>query len=83
MEAAVPRDFFNLHDGDSDLDTKGTELTSHDAARIAAVQCASGLLGDEAHLYVSGVAWHLEVLDEAGRIVCSVDVRVSVPVAEG
>jgi hypothetical protein len=78
MEAVVPRYFFNLHDGRSDLDTDGTELTSSDAARIAAVQFAAGLLGDEAHLHTSGVAWNLEVLDEAGATVCSVDVRVSV-----
>jgi hypothetical protein len=78
MEAAVPRYFFNLHNGASDLDTEGTELTSDDAARIAAVQFAAGLLGDEGPLHASGTAWHLDVLDEAKRTVCSVSVIVTV-----
>ncbi|MFB0491918.1 hypothetical protein ABIE45_004504 [Methylobacterium sp. OAE515] len=79
----MPRYFFNVHDGRSELDTEGTELTSDDAAQFTATQLAGELLRDEAHRRKLGGAWHLEVLNEAGANVCSVDVRVSVPVAGG
>ncbi|WP_192707196.1 hypothetical protein [Methylobacterium sp. OAE515] len=78
----MPRYFFNVHDGRSELDAEGTELTSYDAARLAAVQLAGELLRDEAHRRKLGDAWRLEVLNESGTNVCSVDVRVSPPVAD-
>lgn len=79
----MPRYFFNVHDGRSELDTEGTELTSRDAAQLAAVQLTGEILQDEPHRQKLGEAWHLEVLDEAGGTVCNVDVRVSVPTGGG
>lgn len=78
----MPRYFFSVHDGRERPDAEGTELTSPDAARLTAVQLAGDILRDEAHYQKLGNAWCLEVLDEAGGIVCNVDVCVSVPVAD-
>lgn len=75
----MPRYFFNVRGDGAEIDTEGTDLTSPDAARLAAVQLAGEVLIDEAHRLKFRDAWNLEVLDEAGAIVCSVDVRVSVP----
>jgi hypothetical protein len=83
MEARVPRYFFNVHDGRSAFDSEGTELASRDAARITAIQFTGEILRDDARLRKFGDDWHLEVLDVAGAKVCTVDVRVSVPVADG
>ena len=79
----MPRYFFNVRTGHSEPDTEGSELTSPDAARLAAIQLAGEILRDEAHRRKLGDAWCLEASDEAGGIICSVDIRVSVPVAEG
>jgi hypothetical protein len=83
MEARVPRYFFNVHDGRSQLDTDGTDLTGRDDARHMAVQLAGEILRDEALRQTVGDAWCLEVLDEAGKSVCRVNVDVSDPSAEG
>jgi hypothetical protein len=79
----VPRYFFNVHDGRSELDAEGTELASQDAARLTAVQLTGEILRDEARLRKFGDDWHLEVLDVDDADVCTVDVRISVPVADG
>jgi hypothetical protein len=78
----MPRYFFSVHDGRSELDTEGTELTSRHAARFAAVQMAGGLLRDEAYRRMHGDAWRLEVLDEASALVCRVEVNVIEPSAD-
>lgn len=75
----MPRYFFNVHDGRSELDTNGTELTSREAARLMAVQLAGEILRDEAHRQTLGDAWRLEVADEAGEIAWLVEVSVSDP----
>ncbi|QGY05541.1 hypothetical protein MMSR116_29340 [Methylobacterium mesophilicum SR1.6/6] len=75
----MPRFFFSVHNGRSELDTEGTELTSHHAARLAAVHMAGELLRDEAYQPMHGDAWRLEVLDETSRLVCCVEVNVSEP----
>lgn len=79
----MPRYFFNVHDGHSEHDTEGTELTGVDAARVLAVQLAGEVLRDDAHRQSRGETWCLEVLSEAGGIVCSVNVSVSVPSPNG
>lgn len=83
MEARVPRYFFNVHDGQSELDVEGSEFDTNDAARLTAVQLAGEILRDEGHRQKLGDAWYVEVLDDAGGLVCSVDVRVSPSTGEG
>jgi hypothetical protein len=77
VEARVPRYFFNVRGDGAEIDTEGIDLTSHDAARLAAVQLTGEILIDEAHRLKFGDTWHLEVLDEAGGNVCDVGVRIS------
>jgi len=79
----VPRYFFNVHDGRSEIDTEGTELTSHDAAQLTGVQLAGEILKDEARRRKLGGTWRLEVLEEAGVLVCRIDVSISAPITSG
>ncbi|MGE8130901.1 DUF6894 family protein [Methylobacterium sp. NPDC080182] len=83
MEARVPRYFFHVHDGHSEIDLEGLDAASVEAARLMAVQLAAETLREGAHRRMFGDAWYLEVFDETGGMVCSVDVRVTVPVAGG
>ncbi|MFB0488372.1 hypothetical protein ABIE45_000958 [Methylobacterium sp. OAE515] len=83
MEARVPRYFFNVHDGRSEIDTEGTELADQDAARLMGVQLAGEILKDEGYRQMLGDTWHLDVLDGADGVVCRVDVSVSVPIPSG
>ncbi len=78
----MQRYLFDIHEGHSEFDDKGWELTSHDAARLTAVQRTAEILGEEPHRRDFGHARNLEGLTEAGESVCSADVRVSVPVAD-
>ncbi|MCJ2020578.1 hypothetical protein MKK84_24645 [Methylobacterium sp. E-065] len=77
----MPRYFFSVHDDRSEIDTEGKELTGHAAARLVATNMASEILREEAYHSKHGEAWYLEVADEAGKIVCHVDVSVTTPSA--
>lgn len=79
----MSRYFFNVHDDRSEHDTEGSELTSRDAARLMAVQLAGEILRDEARRQRFSDAWCVEVLDEAGGIVCSINVNISAPITSG
>lgn len=64
-EQAVPRYFFDVHDGKVALDTTGTELEDHDAAREKARRIVVGLAFDIT-LQRDAVQLRVHVRDEAG-----------------
>jgi hypothetical protein len=64
----MPRFHFNVHDGVSKLDKKGTVLPDWQAARIEAVRLAGDILKHEAQRVALGEDWRLEVTDHAGLI---------------
>ena len=63
----MPRYFFHVIDGTVLLDHDGTELPDLHAARAMAIHTSGELLcGLEEHW--DGTEWHMEVADEAGRV---------------
>ncbi|MHB2205603.1 DUF6894 family protein [Methylobacterium sp. CM6257] len=79
----MPRFYFNVHGGRSELDADGTKLISREAARVAALQMAGEILKDEAHWQRHGETWRLEVSDETERVVCCIAVSISDLSADG
>jgi hypothetical protein len=77
----VPRFHFNVHDGRSELDKDGTELPSPEAAHLTTLQLAGAILKDEAHRQRLGETWRVEVVNEAGTIICRIEVSLSDPSA--
>jgi hypothetical protein len=60
----MPRFFFNIHDGTSFIDQKGTELPDLKAVRREAIQTTAKMLKDSAD-YWDGTEWRMDVLNEA------------------
>ena len=73
----MPRYFFNVHDGHSQLDKDGTDLAGPDEAHAMAMRLAGEIFRDEAERMVLGTAWRVAVLDEAGKSVFGVQVYLS------
>ena len=69
----MPRYFFDLRDGTYLPDHEGTELPNLQAARVAAVELAGGLLKDGAAKFWDGMEWRVEVKDEAGLLLFILD----------
>jgi hypothetical protein len=66
----MPRYFFNVVDGQSNIDTEGTLLRDEAELRQEAIRFAGALLRDGANATLwEGKPWTLEVQDEAGRTV--------------
>ena len=73
----MPRFFFDLRDGTHVIDKEGTELSDLIAARVEAVRLAGGLLKDGAAKFWDGMAWRVEVKDEAGLLLFVLDVSAT------
>lgn len=64
----MPRYFFHVYDGSSDIDQEGTELPDIYAAQEEAIRLSGELLREMGGKFWDGAVWSLEVTDEAGRI---------------
>lgn len=65
----MPRYFFNIHDGETSLDEEGTDLSDPRAASVAAVAMSGELIRDHAARFWPGHLWKLDVTDERGAVV--------------
>ena len=64
----MPRYFFNVIDGYSDLDELGTELPDIYTAQAQAIRLSGEVLRDMGAKFWNGTQWRLEVADDAGRV---------------
>jgi hypothetical protein len=64
----MPRYFFNVHDGTSELDAEGVDLPNICAAQEQAIRTAGELLRDMAGKFWDGEEWSLEVTDGAEHV---------------
>jgi hypothetical protein len=79
----MPRFYFNVHDGVSQIDKDGTVLPDWQTARIEAVRLAGEILRDEAYRIALGEDWCIEVTDRKGAIVFRLTIQaVTSPVPE-
>lgn len=67
-ERAVPRYFFQVHDGAFRPDREGTELADLASARVAAVELAGSLLKEGAEAFWRGHDWRVDVEDVSGSL---------------
>ena len=64
----MPRYFFNIYDGHSELDDTGTELSDIYAAHAAAIVFSGEVLRDMGAKFWNGTNWKLEVTAEDGAV---------------
>ena len=64
----MPRYFFNVYDGYSELDTDGTELPDIYTAQSEAIRLSGEILREEGGRFWNNTEWKLEVADENGTI---------------
>ncbi|MBP0492053.1 DUF6894 family protein [Pararoseomonas indoligenes] len=69
----MPRYFFHVRDGQSLPDRTGKELPNISAAKQQAVHLAGGLLKADNGAFWSGEEWQMEVVDEAGLVLFTLD----------
>jgi hypothetical protein len=68
----MPLYFFHLKDGiDTLIDEEGVPLADPETARASALAQARGIISHDALAGRINLAQHLDVLDEDGRLVCS------------
>ena len=73
----MPRYFFNTRNGHNFPDHEGTDLDDLSAARLAALRFAGEILKEEGEDFWRTSEWHLDVSDESGSVLFSVDVSAS------
>ena len=76
----TPRYFFHIHHADSVVDEVGTELPDIDAARAGAASLAHRLLFDDVERFWSTTNWSIEVKDETGSTLLSLQFQQGVAV---
>lgn len=64
----MPRYFFNLYDGRSDLDNVGTELRDTYEAQAQAIRFSGEILRDLGAKFWNGEEWRLEVTTENKQV---------------
>lgn len=64
----MPRFFFHVIDGHSDMDRDGTELASIYVAQTEAIRLTGEILRDMGGRFWDGTEWRLEVADERGQV---------------
>ncbi|MGH1572779.1 DUF6894 family protein [Methylobacterium sp. P31] len=80
----MPRFYFNIHDGESGLDTEGTELPDWQTARLEAIRLVGQILREDAQSVALGEDWHVEVTDHTGLILFQMTFQViEAPVLRG
>lgn len=70
----MPRYFFHLHDGIEHPDRLGKDLPSLEAARGHAAAYLGELLRDGGDAIWNGEDWRLNVADETGLILLTIDI---------
>ena len=82
----MPRYFFHVIDGHSDIDTDGTELPDVHVAQAEAIRLVGEILRDMGGRFWDGTQWRLEVADEEARVLFvlhfSAEERLSQPGSE-
>ncbi len=73
----MPRYYFHVYDGIALQDHEGTELADLNAARKEALQVADGLLGSAARRADLGEEWRIEVTNQSGTLLFSMDFIVA------
>ncbi|WP_338663647.1 hypothetical protein VQH23_00470 [Pararoseomonas sp. SCSIO 73927] len=69
----MTRYFFHVRDGQALPDRIGTVLPSLVAAKQHAVHLTGQLLKDDTGAFWNGEEWHMEVVDEAGLVLFTLD----------
>ena len=64
----MPRYFFHVYDGYSDLDDTGTELPDIYTAQAEAVRLSGEVIRDMDAKFWNGTQWRLEVADGRGNV---------------
>lgn len=79
----MPTYFFHVDDGDLRPDHEGTELSSDDKARSAAVTSAGEVLSDfDGKFWSNGQHWTLYVTDERKRLLFALHLGAEAPSGE-
>jgi hypothetical protein len=80
----MPRYYFHVEDGHSNLDGEGTEFPGLNAARIEAVRLAGAVLGESAETFWNDEQWALRVTDTAGLTLFALEfIAVQAPAVRG
>jgi hypothetical protein len=66
-EDRVPRYFFNIYDGEPELDLEGTEFADIYLAQAEAIRMSGEVMRDLGARFWDGREWKLEVTDAEGR----------------
>ena len=69
----MPRYFFHVHDGQNIPDDEGVHLENCGAAQREAIRYAGQLLSDQSSKFKLGENWSMEVTDENGQILFSLN----------
>lgn len=64
----MPRYFFNVFDGYSDLDDTGTEFPDIYTAQSEAIRVSGEIIRDMGARFWNGTQWRLEVTDEQSKV---------------
>lgn len=62
----MPRFFFHVHDGVSEMDKVGTEFSDWREARLEAIRLAGEIMQEDAKRIALGHDWRIEVTDDTG-----------------
>ena len=66
----MPRYFFHVQDSRYHHDNEGTVLASPEAARPESMVAACEMVADAGMALWTGEVWTMQVVDDAGRLVC-------------
>ncbi|WP_408639606.1 DUF6894 family protein [Roseomonas populi] len=75
----MPRYFFHVHDGQYLPDREGTDLPDLTGARLNAVLYTGELLSRDTEGFWNGELWHMDVTDEVGVILFTLDIVATDP----
>ena len=74
----MPLYHFNVRDGQDFPDEDGTELVDIASARKEAVALAGRLLADNAEGFWNGTDWHINVTDDTGRLLFTLNFAATI-----
>lgn len=74
----MPRYFFNVYDGSSEIDSDGVDLPNFDYAHREAIKLSGSILRNEARKVISCEDWRMEVVDKDGLILFRFDFTTTI-----
>ena len=83
QRTAMPRYFFHIHDSASLIDEEGTELADLQSARLQAIETAGSILRESPDSLWAGTPWHMDVTDEGGQLLFTLDFALRQAKPEG